>query len=236
MNRLIENQLLLNTIYLILLISIFTLLVSLFIIKNMKKIPFLIDSNLIEFIAFIFPSLIILILSIYTIKSNFYINPIKILYSNLKPLILEIISMNWKWMIIFPIQKILTFNEFCLPILIPIKIFLSSNNVLNTLCIPKFGFQFYCMSNSHKYINFLILKHGFCHGFSSNYSGIGFNKLRINIFLLIKKNFFYWVNNIKKSNFFNIKKYNLLIKEGSFVNKFFKIRNNKIFYLIIKKK
>ncbi|AQU89603.1 hypothetical protein [Candidatus Carsonella ruddii] len=236
LNRLMENHLLLNTIYLIFLISIFTILISLFIIKKKEKIPFLIDSKLIEFFAFLGPSIIISILSIYTIKSSFYLNPIKILYSNLKPLILEIISMNWKWMFLFPVQKILTFNEICLPILIPIKFFLSSNNILNTLCIPKFGCQFYCMNNSNKYINFLILKHGFCHGFSSNYSGIGFNKLRINIFLLIKKNFFYWINNIKKSIFFNIKKYNLLIKEGNFLTKFFKIRNNKIFFLIIKRK
>ncbi|MBY0585322.1 hypothetical protein K5B08_00125, partial [Candidatus Carsonella ruddii] len=124
----------------------------------------------------------------------------------------------------------------CLPILTPIKIFLSSNNIMNTICIPKFGCQIYCMNNCNKYINFLLLKHGFCHGISSNYSGIGFSKLRMNIFSLIKKNFFYWIENVKKSNFFNIKKYNFLIKEGNFLVKFFKIRNNKIFMSIINKK
>ncbi|WP_433927885.1 hypothetical protein [Candidatus Carsonella ruddii] len=236
LNRIIENHLLLNTIYLIFLIAIFTFLISIFIYKKKNTFPFLINSKILEIIVWFIPSLIIFMLSIYTIKSSFFLNPIKNLYSNIKPLILEIVSMNWKWMIIYPIQKILTFNEICLPTLVPIKIYLSSNNIMNTLCIPKFGCQIYCMNNFNKYINILILKHGFCHAISSNYSGIGFNNLRINIFVLIKKNFFYWINNIKKSNIFNIKKYNFLIKEGTFLTKFFKIRNNKIFISIINKK
>lgn len=211
-------------------------MIIIFIIKKNNQFLSLIDSKLIEFFVWFIPSIIIIILSIYTIKSSFFLNPFKNIYYNIKPLYLEIISMNWKWMIIYPLQKILTFNEILLPILIPIKIFLSSNSIINTICIPKFGNQIYCMSNSKKFVNILILKHGFCHAINSNYSGIGSINLKITVFAVIKKFFFYWINNIKKSIYFNIKNYNYLIKKGYFYTKFFKIRNNKIYFLILKKK
>ncbi|MFI4847131.1 MAG: hypothetical protein ACH6QJ_00565 [Candidatus Carsonella ruddii] len=236
LNRILENYLLLNTIYLIIIIIIFTIMIINFIIFNKKKFLFLIDSKKIEFLIWLIPSIIIIILSLYTIKSTFLLNPFKILYYNLKPLNIEIISLNWKWMIIYPSQKILLFNEILLPILIPIKITLSSNSIMNTLCIPKLGQQIYCMNNCKKIINILILKHGFMHASNSNYSGIGSINLKLTIFSVTKKNFFFWINNIKKSFYFNIYNYNCLIINGFFNTKFFKIRNNKIFFTIIKKK
>lgn len=236
LNRILENKLLLNTIYLIILITIFTFLVIILILKEKKKIPFLIDSKFIETIVWVFPSIIIVLISFFTIKSSLFLLPFKNFYFNLKPLILEIISMNWKWVVFLPTQKILSFNEICIPVLVPIKILLSSNSIMNTLCIPKIGTQIYSMNNCNKIINFIILKHGFCHALTSNYSGIGSVNLKLTIFSVIKKSFFYWVNNIKKSFFFGIKNYNSLIKKGHFYTKFFKIRNSKIYFSIIKKK
>ncbi|MFI4883688.1 MAG: hypothetical protein ACH6QQ_00555 [Candidatus Carsonella ruddii] len=236
LNRILENYLLLNTIYLIIIIIIFTIIILIFIIFNKKKFLSLIDSKIIELLIWLVPSIIIIILSIYTIKSSFLLNPFKILYYNLKPLNIEIISLNWKWIVIYPLQKILLFNEIVLPILIPIKITLSSSSLMNTLCIPKLGQQLYCMNNCKKIINILILKHGFCHASNSNYSGIGSINLKLTIFSVTKKNFFFWINYIKKSIYFNIFNYNYLIIYGYFNVKFFKIRNNKIFLTIIKKK
>ncbi|BFI91000.1 cytochrome c oxidase subunit II transmembrane domain-containing protein [Candidatus Carsonella ruddii] len=236
-NRFLENKLLLNTFYLIFLILIFMLIIFNFLYQDKKKFIFLIDSILIETIIWIIPTLIILLISLYTIKSSFYLNPFKNIYLNIKPLIIESISLNWKWMFIFPHQKILSFNEICLPIFIPIKLYLISNSIMNSLCIPKMGFQLYCMTNCIKYAYMLPLKHGISHAISSNYSGIGFKSMRINIFFVSKKTFFHWINVIKNLISFNIKNYNKIIKRGYFYYpKFFSIKNNKIFFSILKKK
>ncbi|WMC19854.1 MAG: hypothetical protein NVS86_01085 [Candidatus Carsonella ruddii] len=237
LNRILENKLLLNTFYLISLIFFLMLVVFNFLYKDIKNYIFLIDSIFIETIIWLVPTFIIFFISFYTIKSSFYLNPFKNIYFNIKPLIIETISLNWKWIFIFPHQKILSFNEICLPTLIPIKIFLISNSIMNSLCIPKIGFQLYCMTNCIKYVYVLPLKHGISHGFSSNYSGIGYKYMRINLFLVAKKTFFYWINIIHNSKIFNIKKYNKIIKKGGFYYpKFFSIRNNKVFFLILKKK
>ncbi|AFP84397.1 cytochrome O ubiquinol oxidase subunit II [Candidatus Carsonella ruddii] len=239
LERIIENKILLNTIYLILIISTFLLTIITFIfLKRQIFIPNSINSNFIEIIVWILPVLIIFFLSIYTIKSSFYINPLKNVYKNIKPLIIEIISLNWKWIIIYPKQKILLLNEMCIPLLIPIKIEIISNSLMNTLCIPKIGLQMYCMSNYKKLENLIIIKHGIMHGISSNFNGIGYSHMKICLFSIIKKNFFYWINNIKKKNFFfKTKNYNYLSKQ-SFINnsKFFSIYNNKLFFLILKYK
>ncbi|AGS06686.1 cytochrome O ubiquinol oxidase subunit II [Candidatus Carsonella ruddii] len=241
LNRILENRLLLNTIYLILIIILFTICLIFFLFDKKNQyfnfyFPFLIDSIFIELIIWIIPTLIILGIGFYSVKSSFLINPLNKIYNNIKPLIVEIVSMNWKWMIIYPLQKVVSFNEICLPTLVPINLFLTSNSIMNSLCIPKYGIQFYCMSNCHKTVSLLILKHGFCHGISNNFSGNGFPFLKINIFSIIKKSFFYWINNIQNFNFLNISDYNKLSKPGFFFHpKFFKIRNNKIFLSIIKK-
>ncbi|MGP4128244.1 MAG: hypothetical protein ACTXNS_01050 [Candidatus Carsonella ruddii] len=237
LNRILENRLLLNTFYLIILILFFMLTVFNFLYKDSKKLVFLIDSILIETIIWIVPTLIIFFISFYTIKSSFYLNPFKNSYLNIKPLIVETISLNWKWVFIFPYQKILSFNEICVPVLIPTKIYLFSNSVMNSLCIPKIGFQLYCMNNCIKYAYFIPIKHGLSHGISSNYSGIGYKFMRINLFLVSKKTFFYWINLIKNSMYFDIENYNRIIKKGFFYYpKFFNIRNNKVFFLLIQKK
>ncbi|AFP84217.1 cytochrome O ubiquinol oxidase subunit II [Candidatus Carsonella ruddii HT isolate Thao2000] len=237
LNRILENKLLLNTIYLILIINVFIFIIFNYIYKNKKRIVFLSDSILIENIIWIIPTLIILFLSMYTIKSCYFLNPFKNNYLNIKPLIIEIISFNWKWCFIFPKQKILTFNEVCLPIYIPIKFYLISNNIMNSLCIPKIGYQIYCMNNCIKYYYFIILKHGVSHGINSNYNGIENNYMRINFFFVLKKTFFNWINIIKNSSKINIFYFNKIIKKGFFFfSKFFSISKNKIFFSIIKKK
>ncbi|WGS66658.1 cupredoxin domain-containing protein [Candidatus Carsonella ruddii] len=237
LNRILENKLLLNTFYLIILILFFMLTIFNFLYKDTKKFVFLIDSMFIETLIWIVPTLIIFFISFYTIKSSVYLNPFKNNYLNIKPLIIESISLNWKWAFFFPYQKIISFNEICAPILIPTKIYLISNSIMNSLCIPKMGFHLYCMNNCIKYAYFLPLKHGISHGISSNYSGIGYKFMRINLYLVTKKTFFYWINLIKNSVNFNIKSYNNIIKKGYFYYpKFFNIRNNKVFISILKKK
>ncbi|WMC19256.1 MAG: hypothetical protein NVS84_01080 [Candidatus Carsonella ruddii] len=237
LNRILENKLLLNTFYLIILILFFMLTIFNFLYKDKKKFVFLIDSVLIETLIWIIPTLIIFFISFYTIKSSFYLNPFKNNYLNVKPLIIESISLNWKWIFIFPYQKVLSFNEICIPVLVPTKIYLISHSIMNSLCVPKIGVQLYCMNNCLKYIYFLPIKHGISHGISSNYSGVGYRFMRINLFLVTKKTFFYWINSIKNSLYFDIKNYNEIIKKGYFYySKFFNIRNNKVFFSIIKKK
>ncbi|XZR52991.1 MAG: hypothetical protein ACM3Q5_01080 [Candidatus Carsonella ruddii] len=237
LSRILENKLLLNTFYLIILILCFMLIVLNFLYKDKKKLVFLIDSIIIEISIWVITALIIFFISFYTIKSSFYLNSFKNQYLNIKPLIIESISLNWKWVFIFPYQKILSFNEICIPILIPTKIYLVSNSIMNSLCIPKIGFQLYCMNNCIKYAYLLPLKHGIAHGISSNYSGNGYKFMRINIFLVSKKTFFFWVKSIKNSLNFNMNNYNEIIKKGYFYfSKFFNIRNNKVFFSIIKKK
>ncbi|BAF35201.1 cytochrome O ubiquinol oxidase subunit II [Candidatus Carsonella ruddii PV] len=236
LERILENKILLNTIYLILIISIFLIaIVTIILFKKQIFLPNLINSNCLEILVWFLPTSIIFFLSIYTIKSSIYLNPLNNIYKNIKPLIIEIVSTNWKWIIIYPKQKILLLNEICIPLLIPIKMLIISNSLMNTICIPKIGLQMYCMSNYKKSLNLIAIKHGIMHGLSSNFNGIGYSHMKICLFSLIKKNFFYWLINIKKKKiFYNIKNYNFITKQSYIDNsKFFSIYNNKLFFLIL---
>ncbi|AGS06875.1 cytochrome o ubiquinol oxidase subunit II [Candidatus Profftella armatura] len=166
------------------------------------------DSNKLEYLIWSIPILIIMILGTITWISTHKLDPYQPLsrisnkYNippNIKPLIVEVVSLDWKWLFFYPQQGIATINELAAPINYPIEFKITSSNMMNSFFIPALAGQIYTMPGMETKLHAVINKIGKYEGFSSNYSGLGFSGMRFKFYGMNKKNFNLWIKNIKNN-------------------------------------
>src|SRR4051812_44030269 len=95
-----------------------------------------------------------------------------------KPLVVEVVALDWKWLFIYPGQGIATVNELAAPVDQPIQFKITSSSVMNSFYIPALAGQIYAMPGMETKMHAVINKAGEFEGFSANYSGAGFSDMR----------------------------------------------------------
>ncbi|MCV2528500.1 MAG: ubiquinol oxidase subunit II [Candidatus Lightella neohaematopini] len=195
-------------------------------------------SKILELFIWIIPIIIVLMLSNITIDSSEKLDPCKPILTSNTPIKINVISLNWKWLFIYPDFKIAAVNEMYIPINTPIIFNITSDSVMNSFFIPQLGSQIYAMSNMCSKLNLIANKIGIYKGISSNFSGSGFSGMKFNVFVVDNNKFNLWINKIKSckiklTNFLDYKKLSLPSKFNSV--KYFSNVNNKIFCYVINK-
>ena len=126
-------------------------------------------------------------------------NPLKRIGENrpvpegVKPLVIKAVAMDWKWLFIYPEQGIATVNEVAGVVDRPIEFQITSTTVMNSMYIPALAGQIYAMPGMQTKLNAVINEVGVFEGFSANYSGEGFSKMRFKFYGLSEKRFENWV-------------------------------------------
>jgi len=115
----------------------------------------------------------------------------------MKPLTVEVVALDWKWLFIYPEQGIATVNELAAPVDTPIQFKITASNVMNSFYIPALAGQIYAMPSMETKLHAVINKPGEYEGFSSNYSGAGFSHMRFKFHGLDQKGFDEWVAKAK---------------------------------------
>ncbi|PIE47547.1 MAG: ubiquinol oxidase subunit II [Gammaproteobacteria bacterium] len=160
-------------------------------------------SNLIELIVWGIPIAIIVTLGIETYKQTHALDPHKELISEKapmeRPLKIQVVALNWKWLFIYPEEGIATINEIAIPVDKPVQFLLTSDAAINSFFIPQLGGQLYAMSGMENKLNLLADEEGVYQGMSSNYSGFGFSGMRFNVLVKNKEGYDAWVNGVKNS-------------------------------------
>lgn len=110
-----------------------------------------------------------------------------------KPLVVEVVSLDWKWLFIYPEQGIATVNELVAPVDRPIEFHLTSSNVMNAFYVPALAGMIYTMPGMETKLHAVIDKQGRYEGFSSNYSGAGFSHMRFGFHATDDAGFENWV-------------------------------------------
>lgn len=138
-------------------------------------------SFFLETVVWVFPIFIIIFLANLSWKTTHSFEPSKPIFSNIAPITIEVISLDWKWLFIYPEYQIAVVNECCFPINVPINFHITSNTVMNSFFIPKLGSQIYAMAGMNSKLNLIANKSMLYKGFSSNYSGNGFSDMKFNV-------------------------------------------------------
>lgn len=115
-----------------------------------------------------------------------------------KPLEVQVVALDWKWLFIYPEYGIATVNELAAPVDRPIRFSMTSSSVMNAFYIPALAGMIYTMPGMQTTLNAVINKPGNYEGFSSNYSGAGFSGMRFRFHGVSDAGFQAWVNQVKQ--------------------------------------
>ncbi len=163
-------------------------------------------STILELIIWSVPLLIIIALGgitwIYTHKLDPYrpldrIDATRPLAADVKPLEVEVVAMDWKWLFIYPEQGIATINELAAPVDRPIRFKLTSTTTMNAFYVPDLAGMIYAMPSMQTQLNAIINKPGVYKGMSSHYSGAGFAGMTFKFHGLSDGDFNAWVQKAK---------------------------------------
>lgn len=131
-------------------------------------------STLLEIIWWTIPCIIILILGTVTWKTTHSLDPYKPLDSLVKPVKIEVVSLDWKWLFIYPEYKIATINYLKIPAGTPIDFRITAASPMNSFLIPQLGGQIYAMTGMTTQLHLIADVPGVYRGLATNYTGVGF--------------------------------------------------------------
>ena len=114
-----------------------------------------------------------------------------------KPLVVEVVALDWKWLFIYPEQGIATVNELVTPVDVPIRFKITASTYMNSFYIPALAGQIYAMAGMETKLHAVLNEPGTYEGFSANYSGAGFSHMRFKYHGMSDADFERWVQGIK---------------------------------------
>ncbi|SDG80537.1 cytochrome bo3 quinol oxidase subunit 2 [Vibrio xiamenensis] len=157
-------------------------------------------STKIEVIVWTIPIIIIAILGTITWHSTHELEPSKPLVSDVEPMTIEVVSLDWKWLFIYPDQKIATVNYVAFPKDVPVQFKLTSDNIMNSFFIPRLGSQIYAMPGMVTRLHLIANHEGDFKGVAASYSGEGFSHMKFTATALPDQaSFDNWVQQVKAS-------------------------------------
>lgn len=156
-------------------------------------------STKIEVVVWLIPCIIIAILGYITWKSSHDLDPYKPLESNVKPITVEAVALNWKWLFIYPELKIATVNQLALPVNTPVNFKITSDSIMNSFFIPQLGSQVYAMAGMETKLHLIANEAGTYDGMSANYSGGGFSGMKFKAIAMSNFDFDAWVAKVRAS-------------------------------------
>lgn len=114
-----------------------------------------------------------------------------------KPLRVDVVALDWKWLFIYPDDGIAVVNELAAPVDRPIEFRITSSSVMNSFYIPALAGQIYAMPAMQTQLRAVINRPGTYEGFSANYSGAGFSGMHFGFLGLSGGDFASWVGKAK---------------------------------------
>jgi cytochrome o ubiquinol oxidase subunit 2 len=151
-----------------------------------------------ELIWWAIPFEIVLILGALTWVSTHELDPRAALSSE-PPLVIEVVALDWKWLFIYPEERIATVNYVRIPVGRAVRFDVTADAPMNSFWIPRLGGQIYAMTGMVNSLNLKASETGEFEGRSANYSGEGFAKMTFSVEALPEGGFDSWVLGAKTS-------------------------------------
>jgi cytochrome o ubiquinol oxidase subunit 2 len=141
--------------------------------------------------------MIVLVLAVLTWRSSHALDPYRPLDSDKKPVVIEAISLDWKWLFIYPEENIATVNEITFPVDTPLNFKITSDSVMNAFFIPHLGSMIYSMTAMETKLHLIANETGEFPGMSSHYSGAGFSKMHFSAHSVTEAEYQQWLTKVR---------------------------------------
>ena len=156
------------------------------------------DGNpLLEAVWWGIPFAIIMVLSTVIWVTSNQLDPYRPLVSDKKPVNVQVVALQWKWLFIYPDQKIATVNQLRIPVGTPINFTITADAPMNSFWIPSLGGQVYAMSGMSTKLHLIANNEGEYYGSSANISGEGFAGMKFMTTATDERAFNAWVSTVK---------------------------------------
>ena len=134
-------------------------------------------SGRIEAIVWAIPLLVIMLIGgVIWIGSNL-LDPYRPLPSKTKPLEVQVVSLDWKWLFIYPDQGVASVNQLVAPAGVPVHLHITSASVMNVFFVPQLGTMIYAMNGMTTQLHLQADHPGTYRGLSAQFSGDGFSDM-----------------------------------------------------------
>jgi cytochrome o ubiquinol oxidase subunit 2 len=201
-----ERQILFNSLGIMLAIVIPTIVATLGVAywfrssnKRARYLPDFNYSDRLEALVWSIPAMTVLLVGGVAWVGAHDLDPRKGISSTSKPLTVQVVSLDWKWLFIYPDQGIASVNYLAVPVGTPVSFELTSSGVMNSFFVPQLAGQIYAMSGMTTRLQLQADHPGKYRGLSAQFSGEGFADMRFTVEAVPARQFEQWVATARKS-------------------------------------
>lgn len=181
-----------------------------------KYDPDLVDNTFAEIIWWVLPLIMVAIVSFFTIVKTYELDPFKPIESDKKPITIQVVALQWKWLFIYPEENIASVNFVQFPEKTPVHFEITSDAPMNSFWIPSLGGQIYAMPKMKTELHLIADVAGDFRGSSANISGVGFSGMHFITRASSDEDYRKWVQSAKRSSkTLDLNEYNKLAAPSS---------------------
>ena len=159
-----------------------------------RYLPDFAYSGRLEVLVWSIPAMTVLLVGGVAWVGSHDLDPRKPIASTVKPVSVQVVSLDWKWLFIYPDLGIASVNQLTIPVGTPVRFELTSSGVMNSFFVPQLGGQIYTMAGMVTRLHLQADHPGTYPGLSANFSGGGFADMRFNVDAVPAENFTQWVD------------------------------------------
>ncbi len=162
-----------------------------------EYLPNFVYSGKLELLVWAIPILVIMLLGGVIWIGSRDLDPARPLASKIPPLEVQVVSLDWKWLFIYPNQQVASVNQLMVPAGVPIHFSLTSASVMNAFFIPQLGSMIYTMNGMTTQLNLQANTPGTFRGLSSHFSGDGFPGMYFEVHAVPPPQFATWIDSTR---------------------------------------
>ncbi len=169
--------------------------------KKAKYSPNWAHSKTLEAICWGIPCVIIVILGVITWISTHQLDPYRKLNIKGKPLLVQAVALPWKWLFLYPEQKVAAQNKLVIPQNRQVEFWITSDNVpMSAFFIPQLGSQIYSMAGMRTKLHLYSQHIGTYDGMNTQYNGAGFSDMHFQVQVVSQQAFKKWSTHLANSD------------------------------------
>jgi cytochrome o ubiquinol oxidase subunit 2 len=162
--------------------------------QRARYLPDFAYSGRLELLTWSIPIMTIILLGGIAWISSYDLHPARPLTSSVKPVRVQVVSLDWKWLFIYRDQGIATVNRLVVPAETPVSFELTASGVMNSFWIPQLSGQVYTMPGMVTQLHLQADHVGTYRGSSASYSGAGFSDMHFDVEAVSSESFDRWVD------------------------------------------
>lgn len=164
-----------------------------------RYLPDFAHSGRIELVVWSIPALTIILLGGVAWIGSHQLDPREPVPGTGSPVRVQVVSLDWKWLFIYPDQRVATVNSLTVPVGAPLQLDLTSASVMNVFFVPQLASMIYTMNGMVTHLNLRADQEGNYQGLSAHFSGDGFPDMMFDVHVISPLDFPKWVEATAKS-------------------------------------